>query len=66
MPTEAPPSTLISNFVTIVVTLVWAIVFIVTLYTREYDPLIYVSPPMGLVIGYVTGIRILRRVNGDT
>jgi hypothetical protein len=34
------------------------------MFTHEYEPVIYVSPPMGLVLGYVTGVRILRKVNG--
>ena len=63
MPSNSPSAVLV-NFVAATVTLVWALVFVVTLYTREYDPLIYVSPPMGLVIGYVTGVRILRHTNG--
>lgn len=45
-------------------TLVWSVVFIASLFTREYEPVIYVSTPFGLVVGYVTGVRILRKVNG--
>ena len=43
------------------VTLVWVVVFLAALYTREYTPLIYVSGPMLGVVGYVTGVQIIRQ-----
>ena len=46
-------------------TIVWASLFLASIFTRDYQPLIYVSPPMGIVVGFITGIRILRRVNGE-
>ena len=46
------------------VTLVWAACFLDAFLAHEYDALIYVSPPMGLVVGYITGVKILRKING--
>lgn len=46
------------------VTLVWCLAFIAGFVSHDYEPLIYASPPMGLVVGYATGVRILRKVNG--
>lgn len=43
------------------VTLVWVVVFLASLVTREYTPLIYVSGPMLAVVGYVTGVTIIRK-----
>ena len=43
------------------VTAVWSIVFLASIYTREYTPLIYVSGPMLAVVGYVTGVSIIRK-----
>lgn len=47
------------------VTVVWVTVFFASIFTREYTPLIYVSGPMLAVIGYVTGVTIIRKGNGD-
>lgn len=58
------PDPLLIRIVVIAVTLSWSIALFVSLYTHEYDGLVYASPPMGLVVGYVTGVRILRR-NGN-
>jgi predicted transcriptional regulator len=46
------------------VTLVWVTVFVASIFTREYTPLIYVSGPMLAIVGYVTGVSIIRRGNG--
>jgi uncharacterized membrane protein len=46
------------------VTLVWVTVFVASIFTREYTPLIYVSGPMLAVVGYATGVSIIRRGNG--
>lgn len=43
------------------VTLVWVTVFLASIFTREYTPLIYVSGPMLAVVGYVTGVSIIRK-----
>ena len=43
------------------VTLVWSVVFLASIYTREYTPLIYVSGPMLAVVGYATGVSIIRK-----
>lgn len=59
-----PVEPLLVRVVVIVVTLAWTITLLASLYTREYEPLIYASPPMGLIVGYVTGVRILRKNGG--
>lgn len=46
------------------VTAVWVAVFIASIFTREYTPLIYVSGPMLAVVGYATGVSIIRKGNG--
>lgn len=43
------------------VTLVWVAVFIASIFTREYTPLIYASGPMLAVVGYATGVTIIQR-----
>jgi hypothetical protein len=43
------------------VTLVWVVVFLASIFTREYTPLIYVSGPMLAVVGYATGVTIIRK-----
>ena len=43
------------------VTLVWTVVFLASIFTREYTPLIYVSGPMLAVVGYATGVTIIRK-----
>ena len=58
------PDPLLIRVVVLVVTASWAVALFVSLYTHEYDGLIYASPPMGLVVGYVTGVSILRK-NGN-
>lgn len=55
------PDPLLVRIVVLVVTVAWTVALFVSLYNHEYDGLIYVSPPMGLVVGYVTGVRILRK-----
>lgn len=48
------------------VTAVWVAVFIASIFTQEYTPLIYVSGPMLAVVGYVTGVSIIRKgANGS-
>jgi hypothetical protein len=46
------------------VTVVWTVVFVASIFTREYTPLIYVSGPMLAVVGYATGVTIIKK--GDT
>jgi hypothetical protein len=49
------------------VTLVWVTVFVASIFTREYTPLIYVSGPMLAVVGYATGVSIIRKgANGGS
>lgn len=43
------------------VTAVWVVVFLASIFTKEYTPLIYVSGPMLAVVGYVTGVSIIRK-----
>lgn len=43
------------------VTTVWVVVFMASIFTKEYTPLIYVSGPMLAVVGYVTGVSIIRK-----
>lgn len=64
MGTPPPPDRELVKFVVVAVTIVWALAFIMGFYSHDYEPLIYASPPMGLVVGYVTGVRILRKMNG--
>lgn len=55
------PEPLLVRLVVVAVTLAWTIALLTSLVTGDYEGLIYASPPMGLVVGYVTGARILRR-----
>ena len=55
-----PPSSHLTVFVVVAVTSVWSVVLLVSLYTHDYEPLLYVSAPMVGVIGYVTGVTIAR------
>lgn len=50
--------------VVVAVTVVWTVVFVASIFTREYTPLIYVSGPMLAVVGYATGVTIIKK--GDT
>lgn len=43
------------------VTAVWVVVFLASIFTKEYTPLIYVSGPMLAVVGYATGVTIIRK-----
>ena len=43
------------------VTFTWVVVFIASIFTKEYTPLIYVSGPMLGVVGYATGVQIIRK-----
>ena len=51
----------LTAFVVGAVTLVWVTVFLASIFTKEYTPLIYVSGPMLAVVGYVTGVTIIRK-----
>ena len=46
------------------VTFVWVVVFIASIFTREYTPLIYASGPMLACVGYATGVQIIRKGHG--
>ena len=54
----------LTAMVVLTVTLVWGVVFLASIYTREYTPLIYVSGPMLGIVGYVTGTKIIRQKGG--
>ena len=59
-----PAEPLLVRIVVLVVTTAWAVALFSSIYTREYEAVIYSTPPMGIVVGYVTGVRILRK-NGN-
>lgn len=46
------------------VTFVWVVVFIASIFTREYTPIIYASGPMLACVGYATGVQIIRKGHG--
>lgn len=47
------------------VTLVWAAVFVASIFTKEYQPLLLVSGPMLAVVGYATGVSLAKRASND-
>lgn len=47
--------------VVLCVTVVWTVVFVASIFTKEYAPLIYVSGPMLAVVGYATGVTIIKK-----
>jgi hypothetical protein len=60
-----PLKDLLTAIVVSAVTFVWVVVFLASIFTREYTPLIYASGPMLACVGYATGVQIIRKGVGN-
>ena len=58
------PEPLLVRIVVVTVAAAWTFALVASILSHDYQGLIYTSPPMGLVVGYATGVKILRKVNG--